>query len=68
MGRVSAYLRHRLLADVLAVLGGWPDPPRRTRVHHREKPQVPPSAQVQDGWPLLEDAEPPNRREIDPTS
>jgi len=36
MGRVSAYVRHRLLADVLSLLGGWPDPPRKRRVQQIE--------------------------------
>jgi len=57
MGRVSAYVRHRLVADVLSLLGGWPDPPRKRRVQPIE-PRVTPPAQIQDGWPLIEDAKP----------
>ncbi len=65
MGRLSAYVRHRLLADVLSLLGGWPDPPRRRRVLQIE-PRVTPPAPIQDGWPLIGDAKPAAGPHADP--
>lgn len=65
MGRLSAYVRHRLLPDVLSFLGGWPDPPRRRRAGELE-PRVTPPAPAQDGWPLIEDASPPSQSDADP--
>jgi len=65
MGRVSAYVRHRLLADVSSLLGGRPDPPRKRRVQPIE-PRVTPPAQIQDGWPLIGDAKPSAEPRADP--
>jgi hypothetical protein len=62
---VSAYLRHRLLADVLSLLGGWPDPPRKRRVQEIE-PRVTPPEPIQDGWPLIEDVRPSAGSHVDP--
>jgi hypothetical protein len=66
MGKVAVYLRRRLLADVLSVLGGWPEPRRKTRVPQVE-PRVTPPAQIQDGWPRREDDTPPSDRPVDPS-
>jgi len=65
MGRFSAYVRHRLLADVLSLLGGWPDSPRKRRVQQIE-PRVTPPEPIQDGWPLIEDARPAAQPHTDP--
>lgn len=65
MGRLSAYVRHRLLADVLSFLGGWPDPPRQRPVQQIE-PRVTPPAPIQDGWPLIGDARPSAGPRADP--
>lgn len=65
MGRLSAYVRHRLLSDVLGVLGGWPDPPRKGRAQQIE-PTVTPPAPIQDGWPLIGDTTPSAGPQADP--
>ena len=58
-------MRHRLLADVLSALGGWPDPPRERRVQQIGPPVTPP-VPLQDGWPLIGDAEPTAGPHADP--
>jgi hypothetical protein len=56
MGKVSHYLRHHLTFDLLAVIGGWPEPRTKARDAPVEPDSVPP-AHVQDEWPLLENQE-----------
>ena len=53
------------MADVLSFLGGWPDRPRQRRVQEIE-PRVTPPPSIQDGWPLIEDADPPTGPDADP--
>jgi len=57
MGKVSHYLRHHLIFDLLAVIGGHPEP-RCTKVRDaRTEPDSVHAARVQDEWPLLENQE-----------
>jgi len=56
MGKLSDYLRHRLLWDLLAVIAGRPDrSPGRQSAARTEPRSIFPPADPSDEWPLMDD-------------